>query len=159
MSALPYIIWIAFIFAAVIGSAWLLAKYLFTVYTGKKSRLDRLFDPIDNFVYRIIKADPSKQMSGKEYFIVVLCFSAFAAALCFIVLMMQGVLPLNPQHFTGFNWELAFNTASSFVTNTDLQHYVGETSMSYFSQMAAIQFLQFASAAIGLCVTVAVFRG
>ncbi len=159
MSALPYAVWLVFIFAAVIASSWLLSAYLFAVYTGRKGRLDRLFDPIDNFIYKVIRADPSKQMTGGEYFLALLGFSALAAALCFIILVAQGYLPLNPQHFPGLAWDLALHTALSFATNTDLQHYAGETTLSYFSQAAAIQFLQFASAAIGMCVAVAVFRG
>ena len=159
MSALLYIPFLALIFAIVIASAWLLSRYLFDVYTGKKGRLDKLFDPIDNFIYRIINADPLRQMSGGDYFFSVLVFSAFSAALCFAILLFQGYLPLDPQHFTGLSWSLALNTAISFVTNTNLQHYAGETTLSYLSQAAAIQFLQFSSAAIGLCVAVAVFRG
>jgi K+-transporting ATPase ATPase A chain len=159
MSALPYVFWTAFLFGLIIALAWAISKYLFAVYTGKKGRLDRLFDPIDKAIYKIIRADPSREMSGKEYFIVLLVFSAFTVALCFIILLLQGLLPLNPQHFAGLSWDLALHTALSFATNTDLQHYAGETALSYLSQMMALQFLEFTSAAIGLCAAVAVFRG
>ena len=80
-------------------------------------------------------------------------------AIAFVILIEQGILPLNPMHFSGMRWDLAFNTVISFATNTNLQHYAGESTLSYFSQMTAIQFLQFTSATTGLCCGVAMVRG
>ena len=80
-------------------------------------------------------------------------------AIAFVILTNQNVLPLNPRNFPGLNWHLALNTVVSFATNTNLQHYNGETTLSYFSQMSAIQFLQFTSAATGICCGVAMVRG
>ncbi len=159
MLSLPQLLWIAMIWAIIIAGAWLLAKYLFNVYTGKRSRLDRFLEPVERTIYRLIGVDPSVQMTGREYFVAVLLFSVFATALCFAILVLQGYLPFNPQHFTGMRWDTALNTAISFSTNTNLQHYAGESTLSYMSQMAAIQFEQFVSAAVGICVAVAVFRG
>jgi K+-transporting ATPase ATPase A chain len=80
-------------------------------------------------------------------------------AIAFTILIYQGMLPLNPQGFHGLSWDLALNTVVSFATNTNLQHYAGESALSYFSQMTAIQFLQFTSAATGICMGVAMVRG
>jgi K+-transporting ATPase ATPase A chain len=85
--------------------------------------------------------------------------NAFQMIAGFMILVFQGSLPLNPQGFHGLSWDLAFHTATSFATNTNLQHYAGETTLSVLSQMTAIQFLQFTSAASGICVGIAFVRG
>jgi K+-transporting ATPase ATPase A chain len=98
-------------------------------------------------------------MGWKEYFFAALFVNIFQMGIGFVILTYQNVLPLNPQHFPGISWSLALNTVVSMATNTNLQHYNGEYALSYFSQMSAIQFLQFASAATGICVAVAFTRG
>ena len=98
-------------------------------------------------------------MGWKEYFLAALILNICQMAIAFVILMNQKVLPLNPQGFPGLSWDLAFNTVVSFATNTNLQHYAGEATLSYFSQMTAIQFLQFTSAATGICCGIAMVRG
>ena len=107
-------------------------------------------------------------MGWKQYFFAALFLNIAQMAVAFVILVGQGSLPLNPQGFPGFSWDLALNTVVSFATNTNLQHYAGEGQLvngqwvgglSYLSQMSAIQFLQFTSAATGVCVMAAMVRG
>ncbi|MDG6918803.1 MAG: potassium-transporting ATPase subunit A [Nitrososphaerota archaeon] len=147
------------ILASTLISGSLLAPYVVRVLTGTPTRLDRLLDPFESAVYRLIGADPKMTMGWREYLFAVIFLNVAQMAIAFAILVGQGVLPLNPQGFPGLSWDLAFNTVVSFGTNTNLQHYAGETALSYFSQMTAIQFLQFTSAATGVCVMVAMVRG
>lgn len=147
------------ILGAAILAGWLLAPYVSKVYLGTSSRADRFLDPIERAIYRLLGTDPARGMGWKEYFLAVLVVNVIQMAIAAIILLYQGVLPLNPQGFRGLNWDLVFNTVISFATNTNLQHYNGETTLSYLSQMSAIQFLQFTSAATGICVAAAFIRG
>lgn len=147
----------------ILGAALLsgnyLAPYVVGVLTNAPSRFDRFLDPIEKRVYRLIGADPETTMGWRQYFFAALMLNIVQMVLAFFILLGQGSLPLNPQGFPGFSWDLALNTVVSFATNTNLQHYAGEASLSYFSQMSAIQFLQFTSAATGVCVMAAMVRG
>jgi len=147
------------IIAAALVCGSLLAPYISRVLSGRPSRLDRFLDPIEKRVYRLIGADPSLTMGWRQYFFAALLLNVAQMAIAFAILMSQGVLPLNPQGFPGLSWDLSLNTVVSFATNTNLQHYAGETTLSYFSQMSAIQFLQFTSAATGVCAMAAMVRG
>jgi K+-transporting ATPase ATPase A chain len=140
-------------------TAWRLALYLTKVFTHAPSRIDRFLNPIENWIYKISGINPINGMSWKRYFYSVFMLNVFQMIFAFLILVFQDKLPLNPQGFTGISWDLAFNTVISFGTNTNLQHYNGETTLSIFSQMTAIQFLQFTSAATGLCVAIAMVRG
>lgn len=143
----------------VLVSAWLLAPYITNIFKRGPSKLDRFLNPIENLIYRVTGVDPNHTMGWKEYFLCALFLNIVQMAIAFVILTFQGSLPLNPQHFSGFSWDLALNTVISFATNTNLQHYAGEQSLSYFSQMSAIQFLQFTSAATGICCGIAMVRG
>ncbi|MDG6908878.1 MAG: potassium-transporting ATPase subunit A [Nitrososphaerota archaeon] len=147
------------ILAAALVSGSLLAPYVVRVLTGAPTRLDRFLDPVEKRVYGLIGADPTVAMGWKQYFFAALLLNLAQMAIAFAILVAQGVLPLNPQGFPGLRWDLALNTVVSFATNTNLQHYAGEATLSYFSQMTAIQFLQFTSAATGVCVMAAMVRG
>ncbi len=147
------------ILASALISGSLLAPYVVRVLTGAPTRLDRLLDPVEKRVYRLIGADPAITMGWKQYFFAALLLNVAQMAIAFAILVGQGVLPLNPQGFPGLSWDLALNTVVSFATNTNLQHYAGEATLSYFSQMTAIQFLQFTSATTGVCVMAAMIRG
>lgn len=153
----------AFVIVVVWGvtlvSAWFLSKYLMAVFSAKRTALDRIFGPVEKSFYAIGGVNPYEEMGWKTYLRSILILNGIEAAIAFLILIFQGSLPLNPMHFHDISWSLSFNTALSFSSNTDLQHYNGGSSLSYFSQMAAIQFLQFTSAATGLSVGVAVFRG
>ncbi len=139
--------------------AWFFSRYLLAVFSNKRTRLDRVFGPVETVIYRIAGVNPYEEMGWKSYLKALLYLNAFEAIIAFLILMFQGSLPLNPMHFPDVSWSLSFNTALSFSSNTNLQHYNGGSTLSYLSQMASIQFLQFTSAATGLCVAVAVFRG
>jgi K+-transporting ATPase ATPase A chain len=139
--------------------ARLIAPYIVRVFTRAPSRFDRFLAPIEKPIYRLMGVDPEHAMQWKEYFLAGLLLNVAQMAIAFAVLTTQGLLPLNPQGFPGMSWDLAFNTVASFATNTNLQHYAGETTLSYLSQMTAIQFLQFTSAATGICMGVAMVRG
>ena len=139
--------------------AWLIAPFITRIYTKAPSRLDRFLNPIENWIYRLTGTDPAHGMGWKEYFFAALLVNVVQMAIAFSILTLQGMLPLNPMGFGGMHWDLALNTVISFATNTNLQHYNGETTLSYLSQMGAIQFLQFTSAATGICMGVAMVRG
>ncbi len=145
--------------AVTIFAGWRLAPYLTRVFSRAPTRLDRILNPIENFIYKISGVDPNSGMSWKRYFYSALLLNIFLMVIAFIIFLFQDRLPLNPQGFPGLSLDLAFNTAVSFGTNTDLQHYNGEATLSIFSQMSAIQLLQFTCAATGLCVAIAMVRG
>jgi potassium-transporting ATPase potassium-binding subunit len=147
------------ILGAAIFAGWLLSPYVVRVYSRAPSRLDRLLNPIENSVYRLVGTDPSQTMGWKAYFFAALAVNLVQMVLAAFILFFQGSLPLNPQGFPGLSWSLVFNTVISIATNTNLQHYSGETTLSYLSQMSAIQFLQFTSAATGICAAAAFIRG
>ncbi len=147
------------ILAAALILARLLAPYITRVFNRAPTRLDKVLNPVENWIYRIMGVDTGHSMGWKEYFVSALLLNVAQMIIAFLILLFQDRLPLNPQGFPGLTWDLAFNTVVSFATNTNLQHYSGETTLSYFSQMVAIQFLQFTSAATGLCVAIALVRG
>lgn len=150
---------ILLILGAVLVLGWFLAPYITRIFSRSPSRLDRFLNPVENLIYRITGVDQSHSMGWKEYFLSALFLNILQMMIGFLILFFQGRLPLNPQGFPGLSWDLAFSTVISFATNTNLQHYNGESTLSYFSQMTAIQFLQFTSAATGICVAIAMIRG
>jgi len=152
----------------------LLAPYITSIFTSAPNRIDRIVAPIENRIYRLLGVDPNRGMGWREYFLSAVILNIFQMSLAFIIFVFQNILPLNPQGFPGLNLDLAFMQVISFDTNTNLQHYNGEgvcnnlpncsplssmPGLSYLSQMTAVQFLQFTSAATGLCVAVAMVRG
>jgi potassium-transporting ATPase potassium-binding subunit len=159
MIDLPQLISIVLILGGTMTAAWLISPYIARIYTGAPSRLDKLLAPIENSIYRLTGVDQAQGMGWKEYFLAGLLVNVAQMVIAFAILTLQGALPLNPMGFRGISWDLALNTVVSFATNTNLQHYSGETTLSYLSQMGAIQFLQFTSAATGICMGVAVVRG
>ena len=134
-------------------------RYLARVVTGQKTPLDRLFDPLDSFIYLLIGRRISVQpMDWKTYTLHMLATNFVMAVIIFLILVFQDYLPLNPRHFSGMEPVLAFNTAVSYITNTDWQAFGGETTLSNFSQMAAITFPMFTSATTGFVVAMAFVR-
>jgi len=150
---------IALIFAFVIILGRLLAPYVTRVFACAPSRLDRVLTPIENTIYRLGGVNKDHRMDWKQYSLALMLLNIFQMALAFLIFVFQDRLPLNPQGFPGLTWDLAFMQVISFATNTNLQHYNGESTLSYLSQMSAVQFLQFTSAASGLCAAVAMVRG
>jgi K+-transporting ATPase ATPase A chain len=136
-----------------------LGAYMARVYSGEPLLLQRLLGPLEGLVYRLLRTDPHRQQDWKAYARSVLVFSALFWVALYIVLRTQGIHPFNPEGFDSGPWDLSFNTASSFVSNTNWQFYGGETTLSYFSQMAGLAVQNFVSAAVGMAALAAVIRG
>jgi potassium-transporting ATPase potassium-binding subunit len=156
--------WLTIIgFAAILTLlALLVARYMAAVYTGERTFLDRVLRGPERLLYRLIRVDPSKGQDWKAYAKSLILFSLGGWLLLYFILRTQTLwnwTGLNPTHFHSGTWDVTFNTTSSFVTNTNWQYYGGETTMSYFSQMAGLTVQNFVSAAVGIAVAVALIRG
>jgi K+-transporting ATPase ATPase A chain len=136
-----------------------LGVFLARVFSGEKTFLDPVLRPIEKLVYRLTGIEEKHEMRWTEYAVAMLLFSGVSMALLYLLERVQKVLPLNPQKFVNLEPGLAFGTAASFTTNTNWQAYSGESTMSYFTQMAGLAYHNFASAAVGIAVAVAVIRG
>ena len=137
-----------------------LGRYMANVFTNEKTMADRIFCPVENLVYRMAGVNPEREMSWKQYAVALMIFNVLGAAAIYAIQVLQGVLPFNPESLPGVpTWDSAFNTAVSFMTNTNWQSYAPETTMSYFTQMAALTVQNFKSAATGIVVAVALIRG
>ncbi|MDX2001623.1 MAG: potassium-transporting ATPase subunit KdpA [Chitinophagales bacterium] len=151
------IISIVFTFALTLLLAIPFGKYIAKVFKGEKTFLDFL-NPVERFIYRICGIDASKQMNWKEHLVALLVINLVWFVFAFIILLTQGSLPLNPDGNPSMTPDLAFNTAISFLVNCNLQHYSGETGLSYLSQLVVITFLQFVSAATGIAALAVVYN-
>src|SRR5260370_3149260 len=120
--------------------------------------LDPVLRPLERLTYRSMGVDSSKEHNWKQYTLAMLLFSLVGCLFTYAILRLQNLLLLNPQGFGPVNADLAFNTAVSFTTNTNWQNYSGETTMSYFSQMVALAFHNFASPATGIAIAAALAR-
>jgi K+-transporting ATPase ATPase A chain len=137
----------------------LLGGYMARVYMGRRVVLERVLGPVERGFYRAVRTDPAHEQDWKQYGRTVLVFSALFWLALYAILRLQGALPFNPLRFDGAPWNVTFNTTSSFITNTNWQYYGGETTMSFFSQMAGLAVQNFVSAAVGMAVLAAVIRG
>ena len=115
--------------------------------------------PIERLIYRLTGVDETREMRWTEYAAAILAFSLVSMLVLYLIQRLQGLLPFNPQGLAGVGPALAFNTAASFTTNTNWQSYVGETTMSYLTQMAGLAYHNFASAATGIAIAIAFIRG
>lgn len=145
--------------AILVGLAIPLGGYIGKLMNGEKVWISRIFLPIEKRIYKAMRVNSSEQMDWKKYAVSVGLFSVFSFLVLFMILVLQGVLPWNPEGIRGMEPDLAFNTAVSFVTNTNWQAYSGETSVSYFAQMAGLTVQNFVSAAVGICVLFVLIRG
>ena len=139
-----------------------LGRYMAAVYAGERTFLDPLFRTPERLFYKIMRVDPKREQDWKAYAKSLIIFSFFGWLLLYFILRTQTLwnwTGLNPQGFHSAPWNVTFNTTSSFVTNTNWQYYGGETTMSYFSQMAGLTVQNFLSAGVGIAVAVAVIRG
>jgi potassium-transporting ATPase potassium-binding subunit len=150
---------IAFTIAFTIATSLPLGRYMFHVFTGQRTFLDPVLVPIERLVLRVTGVDPNDQQDWKQYSLSMLVSNVFMWLATWTIVTLQQYLPLNPDGIQNMEPTLAFNTISSFTTNTNLQHYSGETGLSYFSQMFAITFLQFVTAATGVAACIAIIRG
>jgi len=126
---------------------------------NRRTWIDPVIRPLEKLTYRLLRTDPSREHTWKQYTFALLIFSVVSCLFTYVILRTQEFLPLNPQKFGALAPHLAFNTAISFLTNTNWQSYGGESTMSYFSQMVALVIHNFASAAAGIAVAAALVRG
>ena len=136
-----------------------LGLYMANVYNGKEVWLENYIGWLERFIYRLCGINPTSEVGWRGYTLAVITFGMFGFLLLFTIFSAQGLLPLNPQHFTCLAPDLAFNAAISFITNTNWQSYSGESTLSYFSQSVGCAVQNFLSAATGMTVAVALFRG
>ncbi|MGA9378883.1 MAG: potassium-transporting ATPase subunit KdpA, partial [Phormidium sp.] len=129
------------------------------VFLEKKTFLDPIVSPTEQLIYKLSGIAYTENMTGWQYIKAVLYSNLFMGIFVYLIFMLQGALPLNPTKLNAPNWDLALHTAISFLTNTDQQHYSGETTLSYLSQVVCLGFLMFTSAATGLAVGIAFIRG
>ncbi|MEP9378121.1 potassium-transporting ATPase subunit KdpA [Aquabacter sp. CN5-332] len=150
---------IALLFVVVIGTAAPLGAFMARVYAGERTFLHPILGPVERLVYRVAGVNPTSEQGWVAYTLGMLAFNAAGFVLLYAILRLQDLLPLNPQGFAGTTPDLAFNTAVSFVANTNWQSYVGEATMSNFTQMFGLAVQNFLSAATGLALAVALVRG
>ncbi|SRR5579883_135918 len=150
---------IALTLLIVVGLTPILGDYLARVFMPTETRLDPVLRPVENFIYQISGVDPQKNMTGRQYSFAVLISNASMGLLVYLLLIFQAKLPLNVTHLGMPTWDTALHTTISFLVAADLQHYSGETTMSYLSQIAALGFLMFVAPATGAAVGIAFIRG
>ena len=158
MHSYDFALIIAFL-ALVLVPAPLLGRFYYRVMEGQRTFLTPLLGPVERVCYRLSGVDAKTDQRWQQYALALLAFNLAGFVLLWALLMLQGYLPLNDQHLPGMEWTLAFNTAVSFVTNTNWQAYSGEASLSYLSQMVGLAVQNFVSAATGIAVLVALCRG
>lgn len=138
--------------------ALLFGNYIAKIFSFHDCRIIKAFLPFERLIYRICGIDDKKEQSWREYGLALFIFNLIGLVFLFIILKLQNFLPLNPNNFPGMGTALAFNTAVSFVTNTNWQAYNGENTLSYFSQMVGLNVQNFLSAATGMAVAIALMR-
>ena len=136
-----------------------LGSFMARVFNGERNFLSPVMAPVERFTYRMLGTKSDEEMNWKQYTIAVLLFALLGVVTLYLIELLQGVLPFNPQHLPGVSPALAFNTSISFNTNTNWQNYGGETTMTYFTQMVGLTVHNFFSAAAGIAVLMAVIRG
>ena len=136
-----------------------LGVYIKKVMNGEKTFLSKILTPCENAVYKVMRINKDEQMNWKKYAASVLVFSGIGLVFLFLLQLLQGVLPGNPQGLPGVKWDLSFNTSVSFVTNTNWQAYSGESALSYLTQALGLTVQNFVSAATGIAVLFALIRG
>jgi K+-transporting ATPase ATPase A chain len=148
-------IYLAVLLAAVKPLGWYMAR----VYQGQACGMERALGGLERLIYRLSGVDARQEMTWKTYAVSAMLFNLIGLVAVYALLRLQGILPLNPQGFAAATPDLAFNTATSFATNTNWQSYGGETTLSYLSQMLGLAVQNFVSAATGMAVLVALIRG
>ncbi len=148
-------------FAVLLAVTKPLGVFMTRVFSGEKTFLDPVLRPIERLIYRCCGIDDTREMDWKEYAISMLLFSVVSMLILYLIERVQGLkfMPWNPQHLANVGPDLAFNTAASFTTNTNWQNYGGESTMSYFTQMAGLAYHNFASSGVGIALAIAVIRG
>lgn len=155
MTVMQYVLYLAILILLAVP----LGAYIKKVMNGERTFLSKILSPCENLVYKVMRVDKEEQMTWKKYAVSVLTFSGIGLLFLFLLQLLQGVLPGNPQGLSGVKWDLAFNTSSSFVTNTNWQAYSGESTLSYLTQALGLTVQNFVSAATGIAVLFALIRG
>ena len=151
---------IAVFLALILAVTKPLGVFMTHVFNRERTFMDPVLRPIERLLYRVTGVDESHEMRWTEYAVSMLLFSLVSMVVLYLMQRLQGYLPFNPQKFGAVSpAPLAFNTAASFTTNTNWQNYSGETTMSYFTQMAGLAYHNFASAAVGIALAIAFIRG
>jgi K+-transporting ATPase ATPase A chain len=149
-----------FVFLLVIFAVTpILGSFMTRIFNRQRTWLDPVLGPIERLIYKLTGVDERREMRWTEYAIAILMFSVVSMLVLYVMLRVQQWLPFNPQGVGPVAPDLAFNTAASFTTNTNWQAYGGETTMSYFTQMAGLAYHNFVSAAVGISVAIAFIRG
>src|ERR1035437_7631482 len=158
MTTLDYIQIILF-FAVLIGLTPLLGNFMFKVFTGSKHFMLPVFGWLEKLTYKSSGVNPDEETNWKSYTFSLVMFNFVGLVFVFLIQLFQSHLPLNPANLPDVSWHLSFNTAVSFITNTNWQSYAGETTLSYFVQMIGLTVQNFVSAATGIAVLLALVRG
>lgn len=153
------IIQILLFIASIIILTPILGKYMYKVFSGEKHLSSPLLGWLEKYIYKFCKVNAAEETNWKSYTFGLLLFNFIGIIFVFLIQLIQAYLPLNHANLSNISWDSAFNTAVSFVTNTNWQGYAGETTMSYFSQMLALTVQNFVSAATGITVILALTRG
>jgi len=146
-------------FALLIGLTPVLGKFMTKVFTGNKHFMQPVFGWLEKLTYKFIKVNPDEESNWKSYTFGLLIFNFIGFLFVFLIQLLQAHLPMNPAKLANVSWDSAFNTAVSFMTNTNWQGYAGETTLSYFVQMLGLTVQNFVSAATGIAVLLALIRG
>ena len=145
--------------AAVAAVTAPLGRFMARVFAREPTWLDPALRPLERLIYRLTGVDERHEMHWREYGMTTLAFSLVSMLVLYVLMRLQALLPFNPQGLANVAPDLAFNTAASFTTNTNWQSYVGETTMSYLTQMAGLAYHNFVSAAVGIALAIAFIRG
>ncbi len=154
-SILQYLLYLAILILLAIP----FGEYIKRIMNGEKTFLSKLLTPLESLIYKLLRINKDEEMGWKKYLSSVLLFSGIGFLFLFLMQILQGLLPGNPQSIAGTSWHLAFNTAASFVSNTNWQSYSGEAAMSYLTQALGLTVQNFVSAATGIAVLFALIRG
>jgi K+-transporting ATPase ATPase A chain len=153
------VIQVILFFAFIIGLTPVLGNYMSKVFMGNKHFMLPVLGWLEKLTFRFIKVNPDEETNWKSYVVDLLIFNLIGFVFLFLIQLLQAYLPLNPSKFSNVSWHSAFNTAVSFMTNTNWQGYAGETTMSYFVQMTGLTVQNFVSASTGIAVLLALIRG
>ena len=154
-TVLQYVLYLVILVALAVP----LGFYIKRVMEGEKTFLSRILTPCEKGVYKLMRIKSDEQMTWKKYLVSVLIFSGIGFLFVFLLQLLQGFLPGNPQGLSGVSWDLSFNTAISFITNTNWQAYSGESTLSYLTQALGLTVQNFVSAATGIAVLFSLIRG
>src|SRR5258706_10665874 len=146
-------------FAIIFAITKPIGLFMARVFSGERTFMDPVLKPVERLIYRLTRVDPEREVKWTEYAVSMVLFSGVTLLVLYVMQRAQMSLPWNPQKLAAVGPDLAFNTAGSFTTNTNWQNYSGESTMSYFTQMAGLAYHNFTSAAVGIALAIAFILG